>query len=138
MPSLRQFESRPQRTLRSFTREFLENLRYHRGVEQFATPVDYYQALALTVREYMMQDWLDSLHAQHRTGAKVVCYLSAEYLPGRQLGNALLNANLSDIAAESLQSLGLDLKELMEIEVEPGLGNGGLGRYESCFLDSIE
>ncbi|MCO5220890.1 MAG: glycogen/starch/alpha-glucan phosphorylase [Thermomicrobiales bacterium] len=137
MPSLRQFESRPQRTVRSFTREFLENLRYHRGVELYATPVDYYQALALTVREYLMQDWLDSLHAQTRTGAKVVCYLSAEYLPGRQLGNALLNTGLEEIAAESLQTLGLDLKELTEIEVEPGLGNGGLGRLAACFLDSL-
>jgi len=137
MPSLRQFESRPQRTVRSFTREFLENLRYHRGVEQYATPVDYYMSLALTVREYMMQDWLDSLHTQSRTGAKVVCYLSAEYLPGRQLGNALLNGGLREIAAESLQSLGLDLKELMELETEPGLGNGGLGRLAACFLDSL-
>jgi starch phosphorylase len=123
--------------VRSFTREFLENLRYHRGVELYATPVDYYQALALTVREYLMQDWLDSLHAQHRTGAKIVCYLSAEYLPGRQLGNALLNADLGEIAAESLHNLGLDLKELAELEVEPGLGNGGLGRLAACFLDSL-
>src|SRR5690242_2780001 len=117
MPSLRQFESRPQRTVRSFTREFLENLRYNRGVELYATPIDYYQALALTVREFLMQDWLDSIHAQSRTGAKTVCYLSAEYLPGRQLGNALLNADLGEIAAESLQSLGLDLKELTELEI---------------------
>jgi starch phosphorylase len=137
MPSLRQFESRPQRTVRSFTREFLENLRYNRGVDLYATPLDYYQALALTVREYLMQDWLDSLHAQSRTGAKMVCYLSAEYLPGRQLGNALLNTGLGEIAAESLQTLGLDLKELSELEVEPGLGNGGLGRLAACFLDSL-
>ena len=137
MPSLRQFESRPQRTERSFTREFLENLRYNRGVDLYATPFDYYQALALTVRQYLMQDWLDSLHAQSRTGAKIVCYLSAEYLPGRQLGNAMLNADLGEIAAGSLQSLGLDLKELAELEVEPGLGNGGLGRLAACFLDSL-
>jgi starch phosphorylase len=137
MPSLRQFESRPQRTVRSFTREFLENLRYNRGVDLYATPFDYYQALALTVRQYLMQDWLDSLHAQSRTGAKIVCYLSAEYLPGRQLGNALLNTDLGEIAAESLKSLGLDLKELSELEVEPGLGNGGLGRLAACFLDSL-
>lgn len=137
MPSLRQFESRPQRTVRSFTREFLENLRYNRGVDLYATPTDYYQALALTVREYLMQDWLDSLHAQSRTGAKVVCYLSAEYLPGRQLENALLNSDLGEIAAESLKSLNLDLKELAEVEIEPGLGNGGLGRLAACFLDSL-
>ncbi len=137
MPSLKQFESRPQRTVRSFTREFLENLRYQRGVELYATPVDYYHALALTVREYLMQNWLDSLDARNRTGAKIVCYLSAEYLPGRQLGNALLNADLGEIAAESMRSLGLDLKELAEVEVEPGLGNGGLGRLAACFLDSL-
>jgi glycogen phosphorylase len=137
MPSLRQFESRPQRTVRSFTREFLESLRYERGVEQYATPADYYYALALTVREYLMQDWLDSLHAQQRTGAKTVCYLSAEYLPGRQLGNNLLNAELEEIASKALEDLGLDLRELLEVEIEPGLGNGGLGRLASCFLDSL-
>src|SRR5690242_17055934 len=137
MPSLRQFESRPQRTVRSFTREFLENLRYNRGVEIYATPIDYYQALALTVRQYLMQDWLDSLHAQNRTGAKIVCYLSAEYLPGRQLSNALLNTGLGEVAAESLQNLGLDIKEMIDLEIEPGLGNGGLGRLAACFLDSL-
>lgn len=137
MPSLRQFESRPQRTVRSFTREFLENLRYHRGVDLYAGPTDYYLALALTVREYLMQDWLDSIHSQTRTGAKVVCYLSAEYLPGRQLGNALLNSDLGEIADQSLKGLGLDLKELTELEIEPGLGNGGLGRLAACFLDSL-
>lgn len=137
MPSLKQFESRPQRTVRSFTREFLENLRYQRGVELYATPTDYYQALALTVREYLMQDWLDSMDARNRAGAKLVCYLSAEYLPGRQLGNALLNTGLGEIAAESMRGLGLDLKELAEVEIEPGLGNGGLGRLAACYLDSL-
>lgn len=137
MPSLKQFESRPQRTVRSFTREFLVNLRYQQGVELYATPINYYQALALTVREYLMQDWLDSLHARTRTDAKLVCYLSAEYLPGRQLGNALLNTGLGEIAAESMRGLGLDLNELADLEIEPGLGNGGLGRLAACFLDSL-
>jgi len=137
MPSLRQFESRPQRTVRSFTREFLVNLRYQQGVDLYATPIDFYQALALTVREYLMQDWLDSLHARTRTDAKLVCYLSAEYLPGRQLGNALLNTGLSEIAAESMRGLGLDLNDLADLESEPGLGNGGLGRLAACFLDSL-
>jgi starch phosphorylase len=125
------------RSVEEFTREYLENLRYLRGVERFATPNDRYQALAHTVRAYLMQDWLDSIHALFDAQARTVCYLSAEYLPGRQLGNNLLNADLEAIARQAMTGLGLDLDELAAIEVEPGLGNGGLGRLAACFLDSL-
>ena len=68
---------------------------------------------------------------------KVVCYLSAEFLLGPQLGNNLLNLGIEADAREAMAELGLDLDELLEQEEEPGLGNGGLGRLAACYLDSL-
>jgi starch phosphorylase len=121
-----------------FQREFLQNLRYLRGVDfGFATRNDLYQALGYTVRAYLTQAWLDTLTAQMQSRARFVFYLSAEYLLGRQLDNALLNTGLGDVAAEAMGKLGYDLSELAEMEIEPSLGNGGLGRLAACFLDSL-
>jgi starch phosphorylase len=66
-----------------------------------------------------------------------VVYLSAEYLLGRQLDNSLLAVGLHDVAEEALRGLGLDLDDLRQLETEPGLGNGGLGRLAACFIDSL-
>src|SRR5690554_6543901 len=84
-----------------------------------------------------MARWLETLRNQHRDQAKAVAYLSAEFLLGPQLDNALLAADLDDIAAESMRNLGIDLDTLRAAEVEPGLGNGGLGRLAACFIDSL-
>ena len=96
-----------------------------------------YAALAHTVRDRLMSDWLDTVRNRGRLQSKTVVYLSAEYLMGRQLGNALLATGLTDIAREALAGLGLDLDEVYDMEVEPGLGNGGLGRLAACFADSL-
>jgi len=112
-----------------FTREFLEELQFGQGVTLArATTNDLYMALARTVRQQLMSRWLDTVSTQMRAQAKVVAYLSAEYLLGRQLDNALLAADLTETAERSMRSLGLDLDRLRDAEVEPGLGNGGLGR----------
>ncbi|HEU4491426.1 MAG TPA: glycogen/starch/alpha-glucan phosphorylase [Jiangellales bacterium] len=121
-----------------FRREFLEELRFGQGVELArATPNDLYLALGRTVRQYLMERWLSTLGAQLQRGAKAVAYLSAEYLLGRQLGNALLAADLEGTARGALAGLGLDLDDVSAQETEPGLGNGGLGRLAACFLDSL-
>jgi starch phosphorylase len=125
-------------TVEQFRDRFVSNLRGHRGVElSFAAPNDCYQALALTVREHLTEQWLDSLQAQLEARARFVFYLSAEYLLGRQLDNALLNTGLHEVAHEALAGLGLSLDVLREVEEEPGLGNGGLGRLAACYLDSL-
>ena len=133
--------TRRERDVTAFTREFLEYLRFTRGTDlSFATPIDLYTALSLTVRDYLLEHWLDTLHAhagQSGQPVKFVCYLSAEYLLGRQLGNSLLNADLASWPGGRWRELGLDLDALAEVEVEPGLGNGGLGRLAACFLDSL-
>jgi starch phosphorylase len=121
-----------------FRRAFLDNLHDQLGNDlSFATPTDCYTALAHTVRHRLIQRWLDTLHAGIDREARFVCYLSAEYLIGRQLDNNLLNADYEEIAREGLADLGLSLDELRGLEVEPGLGNGGLGRLAACYLDSL-
>ena len=122
----------------SFTREFLEEVQFAQGVTLArATTNDLYMALARTVRQQLMSRWLDTVSTQMHLQAKVVAYLSAEYLLGRQLDNALLAAGLTETAERSMKSLGLDLNRLRDAEVEPGLGNGGLGRLAACFIDSL-
>ncbi|MEP6562747.1 MAG: glycogen/starch/alpha-glucan phosphorylase, partial [Nakamurella sp.] len=121
-----------------FTEEFLKRLQFGQGVALArATKNDLYYALARTVRQQLMSRWLKTLDTQMHAKAKVVVYLSAEYLLGRQLDNALLASELTEIAEKSMAVLGIDLNSLRETEVEPGLGNGGLGRLAACFIDSL-
>ncbi|MDM7855228.1 glycogen/starch/alpha-glucan phosphorylase [Cellulomonas sp. MW4] len=127
-----------ERTVDAFTREFLRELNFGQGVDVERSSVnDRYLALARTVRHYLMTRWIETLRHQWEHQAKSVAYLSAEYLLGRQLDNALLASDLTDIARTSVESLGIDFDELRDAEIEPGLGNGGLGRLAACFVDSL-
>lgn len=128
----------PPATVDGFVRQFLHNLNYDQGVSlSNSSTNDQYLALASAVRDYLMARWLDDQRRQTELQAKGVCYLSAEYLLGRQLDNNLLAARLTDIATEALAACGIDIDVLREAEVEPGLGNGGLGRLAACFIDSM-
>ncbi len=104
-----------------------------------ATPRDIYDALSLAVREELTARWLATQRRIARARVKRVCYLSVEYLPGRSLANALasLDGDLVAEAREAVASMGLDYDDLVALEVDPGLGNGGLGRLAACFLDSL-
>ncbi|ROS26027.1 starch phosphorylase [Cellulomonas sp. PhB150] len=127
-----------ERTVDGFVREFLRELNFGQGVDLSRASVnDQYLAMARTVRHYLMVRWLETLRRQGELQAKSVAYLSAEFLLGRQLDNALLASGLEEIVDEGLSSLGIDLATLREAEVEPGLGNGGLGRLAACFIDSL-
>lgn len=128
----------PASTVDGFVQEFLNNLNFRQGVAlSTSSDNDRYLALAETVRDYLMARWLEDQRRQHERQAKGVCYLSAEYLLGRQLDNNLLASGLNEIATEALASCGIDIDELRRLEVEPGLGNGGLGRLAACFVDSL-
>jgi glycogen phosphorylase len=117
---------------------FLDNLRYALGrTEGVATKHDLYFALALTVRDRVFQRTVGSLETYGGTDARRVAYLSAEYLPGPHLANHLLNLGITEPVREAVRSLGHDLDELIAQEEEPGLGNGGLGRLASCYMDSL-
>ncbi|BBP97144.1 alpha-1,4 glucan phosphorylase [Burkholderia sp. SFA1] len=102
-----------------------------------ATPQDWYIALAFSVRDRMLARWVASTKAYAARDVKIACYLSAEFLIGPQLGNNLLNLGMEAEARDAMRALGQNLDELVAIEEEPGLGNGGLGRLAACYLDSL-
>ena len=122
----------------TFKRAFLDNLFYLQGVDRSnASPYDYYVALSYTIRDRLLQRFLKTVGTYKKERVKIVCYLSAEFLMGRHLGNNLLNLGVFDNLKEVLAELDLDLDEIIEQEPDPGLGNGGLGRLAACFLESL-
>jgi glycogen phosphorylase len=117
---------------------FRDNLRSGLGrLDRFATKNDLYLALALTIRERLFDRIVETMATYGGTNARGVAYFSAEYLPGLHLANNLLNLGITDVTREVLRELGYNLDELIAQEEEPGLGNGGLGRLASCFMDSL-
>ena len=96
-----------------------------------------YVALALAVRDRMVQRWVRTQDTYYDQDVKRVYYLSLEYLMGRMLGNSLVNLGLDDEVTQALGELGYRLEDLREAEWDAGLGNGGLGRLAACFLDSL-
>ncbi len=102
-----------------------------------ASPRDWLSALIYAVRDLMTEDWLLTKTMQQEKSQRTMYYLSMEFLMGRVLSNALIAVGMYKQADEALQSLGQNLQELVDEEVDPGLGNGGLGRLAACFLDSI-
>jgi starch phosphorylase len=102
-----------------------------------ATPHDWYMALAYSVRDRMLDRWVCTAQSHAESRIKMACYLSAEFLMGPQLGNNLVNLGIETSARDAIRALGQDLDALLEIEEEPGLGNGGLGRLAACYLDSL-
>jgi glycogen phosphorylase len=104
-----------------------------------ATQRDIYDALSMAVREELAARWLATQRRVSQAGVKRVCYLSVEFLLGRSLVNGLasLDGELVQEAREALAELGYDLERVAQEEIDPGLGNGGLGRLAACFLDSL-
>jgi starch phosphorylase len=131
-------DDRTGMTVETLKRAFADNLYYIQGKNEFlATPYDYYMALAYTVRDRLLHRWINTTTAYIKKDVKEVFYLSAEFLMGKQLGNNLLNLGLYERVEIALRELGHELKDLIALESEPGLGNGGLGRLAACFLDSL-
>jgi glycogen phosphorylase len=104
---------------------------------EVATTNDCYLALAQVVRDRMMARWVSSARLYWARASHTVAYLSAEYLLGPQLGNNMLMLGITDEVKKAMADVGLDLDELIDAEVEPGLGNGGLGRLAACYMDSL-
>jgi starch phosphorylase len=121
-----------------FKRSIAEKLFYQMArFPAVATRNDKYMALALAVRDRLLERWLATVSTYHQHQNRTVCYLSAEFLLGPHLANNLLNLGVQDAVRQALAELGLDLDELVAQEEEPGLGNGGLGRLAACYLDSL-
>ena len=102
-----------------------------------ARPHDWLAATILTVRDEIIEKWMDSTRAAHAAGAKRVYYLSLEFLIGRLLRDALANLGRTGEMKDALASLGVDLAQIEEIEPDAALGNGGLGRLAACFMESL-
>ncbi len=117
---------------------FQDNLSCGLGrIPALATKHDRYIALALTVRDRLFERTVSSIEHYRGIDPRRIAYLSAEFLPGPHLANHLLNLGITEPVREAMQSLGHDLDEILAQEEEPGLGNGGLGRLASCYLDSL-
>lgn len=104
---------------------------------QIATLHDWYMAVAFAVREKMMRNLVNSTEKIQNKKQKIVGYLSAEFLMGPHLGNALINLDIENETKEATMQLGIPLNDILQQEEEPGLGNGGLGRLAACYLDSL-
>ena len=127
-----------ERTQDAFAQAFADNLYYTRGQAIYtATHHDLYMALSHTVRDYMMFNWQKNVDAYFRQNPKFVYYLSAEYLVGQQLDKNLLYTGTYEFARETMRQHDIDLADLSRLDIEPGLGNGGLGRLAACFMDSL-
>ncbi len=97
----------------------------------------YYKGLAFSVRDRLVKKWLNSQRSFYDRSAKRVYYLSLEFLPGRFLMNYITNLQLNKECEKTLEETGFTLEEIEEQEWDAGLGNGGLGRLASCYLDSM-
>nr|WP_245536682.1 glycogen/starch/alpha-glucan phosphorylase [Thiothrix nivea] len=102
-----------------------------------ASESDWYNALAHAVRDRMLERMMVTAKTYKANKSRTVCYLSAEFLPGPHLANNILALGIWQEVQEAVAQLGLDFESLLEEEVEPGLGNGGLGRLAACYMDSM-
>ena len=127
-----------KKSVEQIKEELLEKLSttFGCGIEE-ATDEQVYQALAMMVRDEVMQRRSVSRGVRKQTGSKKVYYLSAEFLVGRALYNNMVNLVNEGNYLKALDELGIDKSVIFEEEPEPGLGNGGLGRLAACFLDSL-
>ena len=109
---------------------------YRKNLDE-ASPQQIFQAVSYAIKDQIVEDWMDTQKAYEKQDAKMVYYLSMEFLMGRALGNNLINMMAYKEAREALEELGLDLNIVEDQEPDAALGNGGLGRLAACFLDSL-
>jgi starch phosphorylase len=125
-------------SVEDFERDLLSNLYYQRGTTiESASAHDAYHTLAVTVRDRLVDRYARTAAAHYEANPRFVYYLSAEYLLGRQLPQNLLYTDTEKWLRPILADAGLSLEEVERLDVEPGLGNGGLGRLAACLLDSL-
>ena len=122
----------------SIRADFESHLKRTLGRDRFsASRHDQYLALALAIRDRLMERWIRTQQTHHHRQVKRVYYLSMEYLTGRSLGNNVINLGLEEAVRGAMGEVGLDWIDLRDEEVDAGLGNGGLGRLAACFLESL-
>ena len=122
----------------AFKESVKENVKflYRKKLEE-ATQEQIFQAVCYTVKDVIIDNWLETQNAYKEQDPKTVYYMSMEFLMGRALGNNLINLTAYKEVKEALDELGLDINAIEDQEPDPALGNGGLGRLAACFLDSL-
>lgn len=126
------------RSDRVFQESLLEHLTYSLAKDAFsATQRDKFDAVVLSVRDQIVEHWIKTQQQYYDVDAKRVYYLSLEFLMGRLLNSYIGNLGLMGHYSQSIDVFGLSYEELLELEWDAGLGNGGLGRLAACFLDSL-
>ncbi len=102
-----------------------------------ATNRDWFEIAAMTVRDRLVERWMESMQSYYRDDSKRIYYMSLEFLVGRTFSNAILNFNMFEECKTALYELGQSIETVSEVEFDAALGNGGLGRLAACFLDSM-
>ena len=122
----------------AFKKSVKDNVKflYRKTIEE-ATQEQIFQAVSYTVKDVIIDNWLETQKAYDEQDPKTVYYMSMEFLMGRALGNNLINLCAYGEVKEALEELGFDLNCIEDQEPDPALGNGGLGRLAACFLDSL-
>ena len=130
--------NKKKRNAANIKEDILKHLRHTVAKpSQTATELDWFNALAYTLNDYLTEHWMTTIDEYRKQNAKRVYYLSLEFLTGRFLVKNLLNLGIYDECDQVLNELGLSLDKLSDVEPDPALGNGGLGRLAACFLDSM-
>lgn len=102
-----------------------------------ANSEEFYRAFCTSLREEIMINWMATMRTFTKQKSRVLYYLSMEYMPGRLFGNNITNISAVDLVKRVLHLLGRDYQTILSIEPDIGIGNGGLGRLASCFMDSL-
>ncbi|MBI9103420.1 MAG: glycogen/starch/alpha-glucan phosphorylase [Spirochaetales bacterium] len=130
--------SRKGKSIEALKKGFLDHLRYSQAVTlDSSESTDKYLALALMVRDRIIDRWFASKKANLETKAKYVNYFSFEFLMGRSMSNNMINLGIKNDVDKMLEEVGVSWEEITSAMVDSGLGNGGLGRLAACFLDSL-
>jgi starch phosphorylase len=136
--AMRSEQARTDNTLVQFQRDLADNLCYERGTTaESASAQDVYWTLAVTIRDRLADRRARTARANYLANPKFVYYLSAEYMLGRQLRQNALYTGTADLARQAIAATGFTASDLESLDIEPGLGNGGLGRLAACLLDSL-
>lgn len=121
-----------------FKKDYVKKLRnlYTKEVEE-ASEWEQYFTLGSLIRDYVSENWIDTNKTYIENDEKQVYYFSMEFLLGRMLMKNMLSIGIHGVCIDALKDLGIDFERIEEMEKDPGLGNGGLGRLAACFMDSM-
>ena len=121
-----------------FKKQVVSNVKnMNRKTIDEASKQQVFQAVAYTVKDYIIDRWIATHREFEKEDAKTVYYMSMEFLMGRALGNNMINLTCYKEVKEALDELGFDLNVIEDQEPDAALGNGGLGRLAACFMDSL-